>query len=67
MTTLHILKPLLDFGAGGVIIAIARQTERGVWVGGGCVCACPCAGFSLCSEKFCESHPVCKWEGTQIR
>lgn len=38
MTTLHILKPLLDFGAGGVIVAIARQTESGVWVGGGCRC-----------------------------
>ena len=38
MTTLHILKPLLDFGAGGVIVAIARQTERGVWAGGGGVC-----------------------------
>ncbi|KAL0626314.1 hypothetical protein AAY473_005371 [Plecturocebus cupreus] len=33
--TLHMLKPLLDFSGGGMIVAIARETKRRVRVGRG--------------------------------
>lgn len=63
MSTLHILKLLLDVGSGGSNSEENRQRSVS---GGVCVCVCPYAEFSSCPAKLRESRLMFKQKGTQI-